>query len=1060
MIRRTSQLALLLICPVVEVLNSHPLIASLPFDGHGLTAEYFTSDDLDPALLAVTRIDPTVNFDWGIGSPDLALPSGDRFSARWSGRLTARFDEPHTFFLQTGADEGARLWIDNTILIDTWYSPSATEQSATLKLVAGRAYNFKLEYKEGLGSARLIVRWFNANSLKEVLPGEQLQPNRPSEVTGTLLWEYWTEILGSRINDLTATAAFQANLPSATVVDQLDVPPGSEPGMGDKYGQRIRGYLIAPESGHYTFYVAGNNDTRLRLSNDATPDNARTIAESQGTTGYGEFDKSTSQRSSPVYLVAAERYYLEVLHTRGSGEDHLSVAWTRPGQLVDQRTIVSPDYLDIFRPRVMIHAERSSLTEEADSQPARFAVSRSDDLGRGLDVAYTVGGTATGGEDYELLSGLVTIPAGQKTAFIEVWPLEDNTADGKETVIVRLTPSADQRYWLGSESTLIATAMFGEDASAGQDLLPPDPLLLSNIPEFQGWGTHATFENFTLSDPDLPFSDALRINVHTVPANHWGVRPIWHIDHHAVNTGDNLLITMYLRSGQQGQTAEVALHFRRGNASTTRMNRRYTVGDEWELITMPFKARPDDAAKITRFDIRVGWALQTVEIGGLRILNSEASAPPSVLTSYAGREVDAPWRAAAEQRIEQIRKDLLEIVVRDEQGNPIEGAVVDARLQRHAFGFGNKVHAEFISPTYGSRYNTDDGRRYRALIPQLFNEALDNQVNWRPWLNQPDRAIEVLEYLNGLRLPFRGHNIIWGKMEGYPAPDWLNSTYQNIQNGQGAAAARDWLAQTVLDHIANDAPGSLAGTIAGTTLPQVAEWSVVNHPVWSSEVWDILGQDFMVDVLQHTRAVVHPDTRLYLNEDAILTGRSHVDPDEFFQLVTMLVSVGAPLDGLGLQSHFGSWDLPRIDEILAQMDRFAGFGLDLKSTEFDVDNTATDDQTQADFTRDFITLALSHPRMVGVMSFGIWEGRHWRADEGAHLFRQDWSVKPNGQTWLDLVGREFTTHVRGTTWADGRYTSRGFLGRYEVVISARRQTVILTPELLPGGTTVEATIFD
>lgn len=43
-------------------------------------------------------------------------------------------------------------------------------------------------------------------------------------------------------------------------------------------------------------------------------------------------------------------------------------------------------------------------------------------------------------------------------------------------------------------------------------------------------------------------------------------------------------------------------------------------------------------------------------------------------------------------------------------------------------------------------------------------------------------------------------------------------------------------------------------------------WDVINDPIFSPAMWDIVGQDFMVDVIHAAGSVVHPDTQLIVNE--------------------------------------------------------------------------------------------------------------------------------------------------------------------------------------------------
>ncbi len=69
----------------------------------------------------------------------------------------------------------------------------------------------------------------------------------------------------------------------------------------------------------------------------------------------------------------------------------------------------------------------------------------------------------------------------------------------------------------------------------------------------------------------------------------------------------------------------------------------------------------------------------------------------------------------------------------------------------------------------------------------------------------------------------------------------------------------------------------------------------------------------------------------------------------------------APIDGIGFMSHFDSRDLTGIDTLASRLDLFGSFQKKLQATEFDVDSEFIDDQTQADYTRDFLQLMGEFP---------------------------------------------------------------------------------------------------
>jgi hypothetical protein len=116
-------------------------------------AEYFDNPRLndDPVL---ERDDGLINFNWGDGSPGPGVPA-DNFSARW--HQDAEFEEGNYIF-NVVVDDGARLWVDGVLLVDSW------EPGRVRFLQAGRhmsqgTHGVEVEYFESSGHAQIEVNW-------------------------------------------------------------------------------------------------------------------------------------------------------------------------------------------------------------------------------------------------------------------------------------------------------------------------------------------------------------------------------------------------------------------------------------------------------------------------------------------------------------------------------------------------------------------------------------------------------------------------------------------------------------------------------------------------------------------------------------------------------------------------------------------------------------------------------------------------------------------------------------------------------------------------------------
>lgn len=135
---------------------------------------------------------------------------------------------------------------------------------------------------------------------------------------------------------------------------------------------------------------------------------------------------------------------------------------------------------------------------------------------------------------------------------------------------------------------------------------------------------------------------------------------------------------------------------------------------------------------------------------------------------------------------------------------------------------------------------------------------------------------------------------------------------------------------------------------------------------------------------------------------------------------------------------------------MRRLDRFAQFGKPLQITEFDVDTN--DEQAQADYTRDVMTVMFSHPATSGFLMWGFWEGSHWKPK--CAMYRTDWSEKPNARAYRDLVFGQWWTNASGKTAADGAYSARAFLGEYEIEVRSGKRTKKVAAKLEAGAAPV------
>ncbi len=156
--------------------------------------------------------------------------------------------------------------------------------------------------------------------------GSTPPPQNPPPSGGGILREYWLGIPGTSVGDLTSSPNFPYSPSGSGAVADFEAPID----WADNYGTRMRGYVTAPQTGQYTFWIASDDGSQLWLSSDDNPANRMLIAYVDGWTSSSEWTKYSSQQSGPIHLMAGRRYYIEALQKEGGGGDNLAVGWRLP----------------------------------------------------------------------------------------------------------------------------------------------------------------------------------------------------------------------------------------------------------------------------------------------------------------------------------------------------------------------------------------------------------------------------------------------------------------------------------------------------------------------------------------------------------------------------------------------------------------------------------------------------------------------------------------------------------------------------------------------------------
>jgi len=332
-------------------------------------------------------------------------------------------------------------------------------------------------------------------------------------LTGRALASRW---LGMATNSNLATVRsyITGNLPptDSPVASAIETPQTS-PDIHN-YGQWLRGWLIPPATGAYTFWIASDDASELWLSTNASSASKTRIAFTNSWTSFRQWNKYATQQSVAVTLNANQPYFFEVVHKEYTGGDHVSVSWSGPTLALPQEVIAGryvaassqslaemsgnlgayfrvavsdvdsdgdgisdadeiligfnpnsintiPRIADADSIRQLVNGSNVvtigapvSRAYESNNQPGRFTFFRSGNI-NALTIQYTVAGSAMPGGDYVVLTGTTTLGIAQNSVDVDVTAFADGLLETAESVTV--TVVATSSYEAGSPGLATVT---------------------------------------------------------------------------------------------------------------------------------------------------------------------------------------------------------------------------------------------------------------------------------------------------------------------------------------------------------------------------------------------------------------------------------------------------------------------------------------------------------------------------------------------------------------------------------------------------------------------------
>lgn len=387
---------------------------------------------------------------------------------KWDGSTVSNV---HTFSMYNSEGAGT---IDLTtthgraFFIDDYYDyGGGTQEIWQADLTTGQTKTLMDLYGPSYYGSRNITAADQSIYFTRLLPGNKMtlwfyNPDSPPTISdcasdGFIERERWNNVSGYAVSSIPVNS--QPN--AISVLPNFSAPTNE----GDNYGARIRGYVCAPETGNYVFYISGDDNSELWLSTDDDPANKRLIASSKWT-NPNQWDKYATQQSTEIALIKGQRYYIEALHKEAAGADHLAVGWKLPNGTLERPIAgkrLSPFPRNI-PPTITIYEPRDNATFMA---PATIPISAYgyDNEGPITKVGFYNAGTLL----YEDSSSPFTynwenVPAGTYT--IEARATDNGGFTSSDFQTVTVSPGCNatgiiyQEIWVNATGTDVRTFDF------------------------------------------------------------------------------------------------------------------------------------------------------------------------------------------------------------------------------------------------------------------------------------------------------------------------------------------------------------------------------------------------------------------------------------------------------------------------------------------------------------------------------------------------------------------------------------------------------------------------
>jgi endo-1,4-beta-xylanase len=288
-----------------------------------------------------------------------------------------------------------------------------------------------------------------------------------------------------------------------------------------------------------------------------------------------------------------------------------------------------------------------------------------------------------------------------------------------------------------------------------------------------------------------------------------------------------------------------------------------------------------------------------------------------------------------------------------------------------------------IGAALSSQHINESG--YATAAKEFNYVTCENEMKWdqiEPQKGQYswNAADQIVSFATTNNMKVKGHTLVWYNQ----LPSW-------VQSLNSETAVRDAMVahiKGVMQHFKG----------------KVAVWDVVNEAVSiegtsyrDCPFYKYLGKTYIDEAFKTAREV-DSTVKLYYNDynDEGLNAKS----DFVYELLKGLKERGVPIDGVGMQMHYGKPnDTFTIDDLKANIKRLADLGLEVVFSEMDVHRCGgMTEAQQVTLYHDLVAACVGEPQCKAVTFWGLTDKYSWLNDYSPLGCS---GSKPLGDLWDD-----------------------------------------------------------